>query len=112
MIYRKTRRRPSSIGCIGVVKLVISGPGSWTRLQNSFLSPYLPVRSADATELGTEELTPLNYWVVQDVSGQAEEPLTIVGNKMPGLKMTLAEQDPGCLIPINWWQSGPWDVAA
>lgn len=73
-------------------QIVISGPGSWSRLQNSFLSPYLPVRSADAAELGTEDLAPLNHWVVKDVSGQAEEPLSIVGNKMPGLKMTLAEQ--------------------
>ena len=73
-------------------QLVISGPGSWSRLQNSFLSPYLPVRTAEATELGTEELESLNYWVVPDVSGKGKEPLEIVGAKMPGLKMTLAEQ--------------------
>ncbi len=73
-------------------QLVISGPGSWSRLQNSFLSPYLPVRSAEAIEVGTEELKPLNHWVVPDVMGQAQEPLTIVGNKMPGIKMTLADQ--------------------
>lgn len=73
-------------------QLVISGPSSWSRLQNSFLSPYLPVRSAEATELGTEDLSAINHWVVQDVSGQAPETLKIVGSKMPGLKMTLSEK--------------------
>lgn len=73
-------------------QIVISGPGSWSRLQNSFLSPYLPVRTAEAIELGTEELAALNHWVVRDVTGQPEDPLQIVGNKMPGLKMNLSEQ--------------------
>ncbi len=73
-------------------QIVISGPGSWSRLQNSFLTPYLPVRGGDAIELGTEDLAPLNHWVVPDKSGQAAEPLNIIGNKMPGLKLTLSEQ--------------------
>ena len=73
-------------------QLVISGPSSWSRLQNSFLSPYLPVRGAEAVELGTEDMSALNHWVVADATGQAPESLQIVGSKMPGLKMALAEK--------------------
>ncbi|MCC6508453.1 MAG: hypothetical protein IT423_05055, partial [Pirellulaceae bacterium] len=72
-------------------QLIISGPGSWSRLQGSFLMPYLPIRGGEAAELGTEELSPLNFWVVHDRGGQPQEPLTIVGAKVPGLKMQLAD---------------------
>ncbi|MGN6546406.1 MAG: hypothetical protein ACTHK7_15235 [Aureliella sp.] len=73
-------------------QLVVSGPGSWSRLQNSFLMPYLPIRSGMATELTTEDFTPLNHWVVPDVTGQPAEPLQIVGSKVPGLAMQLSNQ--------------------
>ncbi len=78
-------------------QIIISGPGSWSRLQNSFISPYLPVRTAEVTELGTSELAPLNHWVAPDASGQPTESLEIVGSPMPGLKMNLAEQ--GAWLP-------------
>lgn len=72
-------------------QLVISGPSSWSRLQNSFLLPYLPIKSGEAVELGTEEFTPLNYWVVPDSTGQPPDALAIVGAKVPGLDMQLAD---------------------
>ncbi len=71
-------------------QLVINGPGSWSRLQNSFLVPYLPVTSAEAVELGTEELEPLNHWMVSDRSGAPMEKIVIEGAKIPGLTMSLS----------------------
>lgn len=73
-------------------QMIISGPSSWTRLQNSFLMDKLPIRSASAVELGTKELKPLEKWIVDDATGQPMEPLEIVGAKMPGLSMQLAPE--------------------
>jgi hypothetical protein len=73
-------------------QLIISGPGSWARLQNSFLAPYLPARSAEVVELTTEDFAPLSKtWLAPDLTGREPEPLTIVGAKLPGLKMELVD---------------------
>lgn len=73
-------------------QLVVSGPGSWSRLQNSFLSPYLPAISADATELTTEDFAELSQrWVVEDLSDSDRSPLTITGPPVAGLEFTLGE---------------------
>lgn len=72
-------------------QLLVSGPSSWSRLQNSFLAPYLPVKSAGSVELGTEDFQPLNHWVVPDMTGLPSDALEIVGAKMPGLEMQLSE---------------------
>lgn len=73
-------------------QMIISGPGSWTRLQNSFLFDKLPIRSASAVELGTQDFKPLERWIVDDATGQPKEPLEIVGSKMPGLSMELGAE--------------------
>ncbi len=72
-------------------QLLVSGPGSWSRLQNSFLSPYLPASTADSTEFTTEDFAELsNYWAVEDLSAPGtREPLEIVGSPVGGLKLKL-----------------------
>ncbi len=84
-------------------QIIISGPGSWSRLQNSFLTPYLPVRNAEAKELTTEDLAGLNYWVVPDRTGQPQEPLQIVGAALPGLSMHWPTRANGCPRSMDWW---------
>ncbi len=72
-------------------QLVISGPGSWSRLQNSFLLPYLPINSADAVELKTDDFLAISTkWSVPDLARPERDPLQIVGAAIPGLKYGLA----------------------
>ncbi len=75
-------------------QLVISGPSSWSRLQNSFLSKYLPATSADATEFSTESFADISRtWIVPDRSAPgSREPLEIVGPPVGGLKLKLGER--------------------
>lgn len=73
-------------------QLVISGPSSWARLQNSFLVPYLPITEGTTIELATEDFAPLNKWIVPDRTSSATEPIEIVGSKVPGLEMKLSPE--------------------
>ncbi len=73
-------------------QLIISGPSSWSRLQNSFLSPYLPANSADAAEFNTESFKELSdNWTVPDLSSREKTPLDILGPPVGGLKFKLAD---------------------
>jgi hypothetical protein len=74
-------------------QLIISGPSSWSRLQNSFLSKYLPATSADAAEFGTQDFKELSdKWHVPDRTKPNERaPLDIVGAPIGGLKFKLSE---------------------
>jgi len=72
-------------------QLIVSGPSSWSRLQNSFLLPYLPVQAVTAVELGPSDFEAFNYWVSVDASGQASDSLNFVGPPVPGLELQLAE---------------------
>ncbi len=73
-------------------QLIVSGPSSWSRLQNSFLSPYLPATSADAVELNTESFAPIsNSWVAMDISSNERPKLEIIGPPVSGLKFKLNE---------------------
>jgi hypothetical protein len=73
-------------------QLLVSGPNSWARLQNSFLSRYLPATAAETNELASEDFAELSsHWVVEDMSSQraTPDPLEVVGAAIPGLKMQL-----------------------
>lgn len=73
-------------------QLIVSGPGSWSRLQGSFLSPLLPVISASPVELSTKDFEGISdKWIVEDLARPEREKLEIVGTAIPGLKFTLAE---------------------
>lgn len=73
-------------------QLIISGPSSWSRLQNSFLSPYLPATSADAAEFDTASFKEISdNWKVLDVSSREITPLDILGPPVGGLKFKLAD---------------------
>ncbi len=82
-------------------ELLISGPNSWSRLQNSFLSSYLPASSAEATEYETSDFAEMSStWTTADRSAPDKvEPLTIPGPKISGLRFRLSERGqwlPGC----------------
>ncbi|QDV24102.1 hypothetical protein [Aureliella helgolandensis] len=72
-------------------QLVVSGPSSWTRLQNSFLSPYLPADSADSTLLETADFVELSaHWEVEDRSHpKIRESLVVQGAAIAGLNLKL-----------------------
>ncbi len=71
-------------------QLIISGPSSWSRLQNSFLSPYLPAISADAAEFTTADFHELSQtWAVPDFSKSEQTPLDILGAPVGGLRFKL-----------------------
>ncbi len=74
--------------------MIISGPSSWSRLQNSFLSPYLPANTAETAELDTDAFSQLsNTWVTLDKVAPGErEPLTVVGPAVAGLRFQLNER--------------------
>ncbi|MCA9127871.1 MAG: hypothetical protein KDB22_12330 [Planctomycetales bacterium] len=80
-------------------QLVISGPGSWSRLRNSFLSPYLPAAEADAIEIGTSAFEELSStFVVPDTSTPGElTPLNVSGQPMGALQLKLSER--GAWLP-------------
>ena len=67
-------------------ELLISGPSSWSRLQNSFLSSYLPAASAEVVEFETSDFAELSStWTTDDRSAPGEsEPLTIMSPKIGG----------------------------
>ncbi len=72
-------------------QLVINGPSSWSRLQNSFLSPYLPATSAEATEFDTAAFKEISdNWKTNDVSSSEQTPLDILGAPVGGLKFSLS----------------------
>ncbi|MCA9181856.1 MAG: hypothetical protein KDA51_10405, partial [Planctomycetales bacterium] len=75
-------------------ELLISGPNSWSRLQNSFLSPYLPAASAEAVEFETSDFAELSStWTTADrTASNQSEPLTILGPKIGGLRFQLNER--------------------
>jgi hypothetical protein len=73
-------------------QLIVSGPNSWSRLQSSFLSPYLPAVAAATRELTSDDFAELSsHWVVDDMSSQnaSRDPLEIVGAAVPGLQLQL-----------------------
>ncbi len=73
-------------------QLIISGPSSWSRLQNSFISPYLPATSADAAEFNTASFQEISdNWKVPDLSSREQTPLDILGPPVGGLKFKLAD---------------------
>ncbi len=73
-------------------QLIISGPSSWSRLQNSFMSPYLPATSADAAEFNTDSFKEISdNWKVVDVNSRELTPLDILGPPVGGLKFKLAD---------------------
>lgn len=73
-------------------QLVISGPGTWGRLQNSFLSPYLPAIQAEPNDLTQQDFDAISEkWVVRDLrEGEDETPLRFGGKPIPGLGFELA----------------------
>lgn len=73
-------------------QIVVSGPSSWGRLQNSFMAPYLPAISADSVVLTDKDFESIsNTWVVPDLrEGEDETPLQFQGTPMSGLKYELA----------------------
>jgi hypothetical protein len=71
-------------------QLIINGPSSWSRLQNSFISPYLPAVSADAAEFTTADFRNISStWAVPDVSVSERTPLEILGPPVGGLRFKL-----------------------
>jgi hypothetical protein len=87
-------------------QLVISGPTSWSRLQNSFLSPYLPGLSADSVELTTDSFAEMSRtWITKDLGKlQTTDPIQIVGPPVAGLKMNLS--------PRGAWLPGSGELVA
>jgi hypothetical protein len=78
-------------------RLVISGPSSWSRLQDSFLGPYLPAVTAESAEFGTEAFAEISeYWAVEDLAESEKrtspEPLKIDGAPVAGLRLSLNER--------------------
>lgn len=75
-------------------QLVISGPTSWARLQNSFLSTYLPAFTADSVELTTDAFAALSQtWITQDLGKlNSTDPIEIIGPPVAGLRMKLSPQ--------------------
>lgn len=75
-------------------QLIVSGPSSWARLQNSFLEPYLPVLTADSRSLTTEDFAELSAtWMTEDINKlNPETPLEIVGKPVGGSDMTLSSR--------------------
>lgn len=75
-------------------QLIISGPTSWSRLQNSFLLPHLPVHVAESTELNTQAFAELSsHWITRDLGKRdLKEPIQIDGLPLTGLKLHLSEQ--------------------
>ena len=73
-------------------QLIISGPSSWSRLQNSFLSPYLPATSADVVEFDTASFKEISdNWRVPDASSREQPELDIIGPPVSGLKFKLSD---------------------
>lgn len=75
-------------------QLIISGPGSWSRLIDSFLVPYLPVVRADSVELETDDFAELSAtWRTRDLGKLKHfDPIEIVGSPLAGLKWQLSDR--------------------
>ncbi len=75
-------------------QLIINGPNSWSRLQSSFLSPYLPATSAETAEFNSVDFAEISKtWVTRDREAPGKiEPLEIVGPSVSGLKFSLNER--------------------
>lgn len=72
-------------------QLIVNGPSSWSRLQNSFLSKYLPATSADAAEFTTSDFAELSdTWTVPDLN-RPPSTLRIEGAPIGGLRFKLNE---------------------
>lgn len=72
-------------------QLLVNGPSSWSRLQNSFLAPYLPATEAATAEFTTADFAGISqHWLTEDVSEKrTTAPLEIVGPPAAGLRFTL-----------------------
>ncbi|MCR9293989.1 MAG: hypothetical protein NXI32_14790 [bacterium] len=72
-------------------QLVISGPSSWARLRNSFLSPYLPATEAQAIELNASDFAPISEtWMVEDLNRlNTPAPIEFEGTPLSGLRYEL-----------------------
>ena len=74
-------------------QLIINGPTSWSRLQGSFLSPYLPATSAESTELSTDSFKELSStWETTNIHKSAVNIPIEIGVKASGLKFQLNEK--------------------
>jgi hypothetical protein len=87
-------------------QLVISGPASWSRLYDSFLSPLLPVNRAESIELRTEDFGELSdSWITQDLGQYSHaSPLEIIGAPVAGLRWQLSER--------GTWMPGTGELVA
>lgn len=87
-------------------QLVVSGATSWSRLQGSFLSPYLPAVSADSVELTTESFSQLSStWITKDLGKlRTTDPIEIVGPPIAGLAMKLG--------PRGAWLAGTGELVS
>jgi hypothetical protein len=75
-------------------QLIISGPTSWARLKDSFLSAYLPAQTAENTELDSQSFAEMSStWQTIDISDKnARRPIEIVGVPLSGLQLNLNDQ--------------------
>ncbi len=75
-------------------QLLISGPSSWSRLQNSFLTPHLPVARASSVNLSTADFEELSaFWRVPDLGAvPSQSPIEVTGPPMSGLKFDLSDR--------------------
>ncbi|MCA9194842.1 MAG: hypothetical protein KDB03_23890, partial [Planctomycetales bacterium] len=73
-------------------QLIVNGPSSWNRLQQSFLTPYLPISAATALELGQDNFGEISStWATQDLSdAKSNGGLEITGSAISGISMQLA----------------------
>ena len=74
-------------------QLLISGPTSWSRLQNSFLSQYLPARSAESVQLTSDDLRELSdTWSTIDRRSPGQpEPLNVDRVGLSGMRYQLSD---------------------
>ncbi|MCA9168007.1 MAG: hypothetical protein KDB23_10080 [Planctomycetales bacterium] len=74
-------------------QLLISGPGSLDRLRNSFLAPYLPVKSATTGTLKPETIESINaFWSFSSPNPKVQPQLIADGEtNVPMLDMQLAD---------------------
>lgn len=74
-------------------QLIISGPNSWSRLQGSFLSDYLPSNSAATTELQQSDFEELaTTWNAKMVGSKSPEIPLELGQRSSGLRFELSEK--------------------
>ncbi|HBE68895.1 MAG TPA: hypothetical protein DDW52_12175 [Planctomycetaceae bacterium] len=72
-------------------QLVVSGPTSWSLLQDSFLSPYLPATASKANYLKTEDFAEISDNFKVEIVNRRDGPRLNLGEKpMTGAEFTLA----------------------